>query len=598
MIPQTYIEELLSSVDIASIISQEISLVRVNANYYGHCPFHGKHHPEERPVSERTFTVSPAKRFFHCFTCGAHGSALGFLMKHKGLSFPDAVAVAAKAAGMRPPPDWAGPSRAAKIDFDSVAETLEIALQYYERALRVAKPAIDLLKAAGISGLTAKRYRIGYAPKNWDNLAPLFKNEYAARCSVAGLLVVKDDGVTTYDRLRDRIIFPTLNGRDQVVGLAGLAVSGQAPEYLRTTRSFDVRRKKTAVPMVTLRLEDKGSMFGLRQANTSMHAKKFVVLVQDCMDVLLLHESDFHNVVAPAEAGRLKTENISRRTPVIVCCFPGTRRGLHHAWLTMQAALPALTDEVQVRFVVLPEEMSPRDVLQQPDGKELFSLFLNSAVPLSEFFLQRLASRADFRLVEGRAKVLSEADDLLALLMAPNLKSQLEEAVRELVDDRLELLDSVDEHDQWLANAIQTASVELLIVSPWITSAGIGRFDLCSLIAKAVARGVSVDIYTDPEFNIQCNRREAFGKPINTRAEYALKSAGARIHQVTRIHSKIVAIDRATLCIGSFNWLSAAKAGHYQRHEVSLIYRQGNIGARIAKLQATMATRCVRNTAR
>ena len=600
MIPQTYIEELLLSVDIVSLIGQEISLVRSKANYYGRCPFHGKEHPEERSVSERTFSVSPAKRFFHCFTCGAHGSALGFLMKHKGLSFPDAVAVAAKGAGVAPPPNLPHPSRAPKTEFDPLAETLEIALQYYERALRGAKPAIDLLKRAGISGRTAKRYRIGYAPASWDNLVPLFMDQYVARCGAAGLAVIKDDGITAYDRLRDRIIFPTLNDRDQVLGLAGLALSDRTPEYLRTSRSPKGRRKKSAAPAVDLRPDDKASMFGLRQANISMHAKEFVVLVQDCLDVLRLHESGFDNAVAPAEAGKLRTENFSRlfrRTPVIVCCFPRTRRGSHHAWLAMQTALPALTDEVQVRFAVLPDEMSPGDVLQQPAGKELFGLLLDSAIPLSEFFLQGLASHADFRLVEGRAKVLSQAGDLLARVTAPHLKSQLEEAVQELIDDRLELLDSVDEHDQWLANAIQTASAQLLIISPWVTSAGIDRFDLCGLIAKAVARGVRVDIYTDPEFNSQRHRQTAADKPADNSAEDALESAGARVHQVARIHSKIVAVDQTALCVGSFNWLSAAKAGHYQRHEVSLVHRQGNIGNRILHLQATMAERRARGVA-
>nr|WP_314545688.1 phospholipase D-like domain-containing protein [uncultured Massilia sp.] len=478
-----------------------------------------------------------------------------------------------------------------------MTEALEIALQYYERALRGAKPAIDMLKRAGISGLTAKRYRIGYAPAHWDNLVPIFKDQYAVRCSVAGLAVIKEDGTKAYDRLRDRIIFPTLNGRGKVLGLAGLTLSDQSPEYLRTFLPSNGRRKKTTAADIKLRPNDEASMFGLYQANISMHAKKFVLLVQDCLDVLRLHENEFPNAVAPADVGKFKAENFSRlfqRTPVIVCCFPRTQRGSHYAWLAMQAALPALTDEVQVRFAMLPDEMSPGQVLQQPGGKELFGVLLNSTIPLSEFFLQQLASHADFRQVEGRAKALSRATKLLAKVTAPHLRQQLEEAVRDLVDDRLELLDSVEEHDQWLANAIQTASVQLLIISPWITRAGISRFDLCGLIAKAVARGVKVDIYTDPEFNTQYQRRAATEKLPYDNPERALESAGARVHQVTRIHSKIVAVDQVTLCIGSFNWLSATKAGHYQRHEVSLVHRQGNIAARIVDLQSRMAARSAR----
>lgn len=193
----------------------------------------------------------------------------------------------------------------------------------------------------------------------------------------------------------------------------------------------------------------------------------------------------------------------------------------------------------------------------------MFQLFLNSSIPLSEYFLQGLVSKRDLGDIEGRAKVLSEADKLLATITATNTKALLDEAVRDLVTDRLELLDSVDEHDQWLMNAIATASAEVLIVSPWITGAGIKRFDLCVCIAAAVARGVKVTVYTDIEFSRERRRRFEAGELRDDGAEAALMAAGVYLHHVSRIHSKIVAVDNTALCIGSFNWLSAAKTGPY-----------------------------------
>jgi DNA primase len=596
MIPKAYIQDLLLKANIVEIIGQEIALVRTKQNFYGYCPFHNKGHPEEVVTGSRSFSVSAVERFYHCFACGAHGSVLGFLMQHKGLSFPDAVAVVAKATGIDLPEDTVAADVARADVSKQVRITLEQALKYYQSELPGAKAPIALLKAAGISGATAKRFRIGYAPDNWGNLSPVFGDNYRERCGEAGLVVVKDDGQKVYDRLRNRIIFPTINGRGQVLSMAGLAVVARhsTPEYLRTSSQAKGTRKKPVVNTMGKRADDKASMFGLHESIAGMHAEGYAVLVQDCLHVLRLHEAGMRNAVAPSVAGKLVTDNMARlfrSTSIVIACYPRTARGSHHAWGAMQIALPALSDEVQMRFALMPDGMNAGDVLNQPDGIALFRLLLDAAIPLSEYFLQRLASRADFRSIEGRAKVLSEADRMLELVSAPNLKTQLADAVRQLVDHRLELLDSVDEHDQWLAEEIRTANTRLVIVSPWVTLAGIGRFDLCLNIARAVARGVRVDIYTDPEFNARLRQRSAVAEAAGISAERELELAGARLHYAPRIHSKIVAVDERALCIGSFNWLSAAKGGSYQRHEVSLVHRHGDVGARIDQLLSAMSAR-------
>jgi DNA primase len=599
MIPREYIDDLLSKADIVRIIGAEVALTKSGQNYFGDCPFHGDSHQQDDSPRQKSFSVSREKNFYHCFACNAHGSVINFYIEHRGVTFPIAVELVAMAVGAEPPP-LEGHRAVAKAKSDAVTETLGLALDYYHKALRCSSPAITVLKEAGISGQTAARYRVGFAPDNWENLAQVFKNDYEKRCVEAGLAITNEKSGRTYDRLRNRVIFPTLDSRGQVVGLAGLALGPNVPEYLRTTRAKKdkVGKKLERVKKAAGDLHDsKASMFGLSQANSSMHAKQFVVLVQDCLNVLRLHEGGFYNVVSPAEAGKLKPENVERlfrRTPCIVCCFPGTKRGASLAWSTMKAVLPALSDGLQVRFAMLPDEQSPGDILQQEDGRELFQLFLNSSIPLSEYFLQGLVSKRNLGDIEGRAKLLSEADKLLETINAPHTKALLNEAVQDLVTDRLELLDSVDEHDQWLMNAIATASAEVLIVSPWITGAGIKRFDLCERIAAAVARGVKVTVYTDIEFSRERRRRFGAGELRDDGAEAALVAAGVYLHHVSRIHSKIVTVDNSALCIGSFNWLSAAKTGPYQRHEVSIVHREGNIAARKAKLLSIMHSRLER----
>ncbi|WP_219136567.1 CHC2 zinc finger domain-containing protein [Janthinobacterium sp. UMAB-60] len=594
MIPKVYIEKLLAAADIVGIIGAEVKLTRTGSNYHGICPFHGTDHPEDGGVRPKSFKVSRENNTYHCFVCNAHGSVINFFIQHRGVGFPVAVEMLAALVGAEPPP-CAADQAVMKAKREAVAESLQIALDYYQRSLRTSPEAIAMLKKAGISGKTAARFKIGFAPDGWQNLEGVFKDRYEERCTAAGLAVVSKHGGKVYDRLRNRVIFPTMNARDTVLGLAGLALAFQVPEYLRTTSPNKSSKKGVKEKPGTLDLhEAKESMFGLSQANSSMHAKRFVVLVQDCMDVLRLHEGGIQNVVSSAEAGKLKPENIARlfrRTPCIVCCFPSTKRGANMAWNTMKIVLPMLTDAVQVRFAILPDEQSPGDLLQMEDGRELFQLMLNSALPLSEFFLQGLASKYRLDDLEGKAKLLSDADALLATMSAPKTKALLDEAVRELVADQLELLDSVDEHDQWLKSVIAAAGTEVLIVSPWITNAGIRRFDLCGIIAAAVARGVRIRVFTDIEFSRERRRLYASGERSDDGAEAALLAAGAQLHFVNRIHGKIVVVDATALCIGSFNWLSAAKAGPYQRHEVSVVHRKGNIALRKTKLLATMQSR-------
>ena len=235
MISQQYIEDLLSKVDIVSLIGTDIKLAKAGRNYIGRCPFH-------QISDEKSFTVTREKNFYHCFACGAHGSAINFLIKHRGVSFTVAVEILAAQFDVEPPPTPEHQAEA-RAQLHALSSVLRQALDYYKMALRTAGPAIAALKAAGISGHTAKKYEIGFAPDSWENLKSIFGADHEKLCVAAGLTVLSAKGDRIYDRLRNRIIFPTMDSQGRVLGLTGLVLKEKpgVAEYLRTTQT----KKKT-----------------------------------------------------------------------------------------------------------------------------------------------------------------------------------------------------------------------------------------------------------------------------------------------------------------------------------------------------------------
>ncbi len=227
MIPQSFIQDLLSRVDIVEVVERHVPLKKAGANYVACCPFHSEKSP--------SFTVSPTKQFYHCFGCGAHGSAIGFLMEHLGMSYPEAIEELARSVGLSVPRQAraAGPEQAV-APTPGLPEVMQQALHYYREQLKHSPKAIEYLKGRGVTGAIAARFGLGYAPDGWHNLQAVFA-DYARSHSLteAGLVIETEDG-RRYDRFRDRVMFPILDSRGRVIGFGGRVLGSGEPKYLNS----------------------------------------------------------------------------------------------------------------------------------------------------------------------------------------------------------------------------------------------------------------------------------------------------------------------------------------------------------------------------
>ncbi len=410
MIPQSFIQDLLSRVDIVEVIDRHVKLKRSGANYSACCPFHSEKSP--------SFTVSPTKQFYHCFGCGAHGTAVGFLMEHGGMGFVEAVKELAQGVGMKVPEEPRSESAQRRAQQgESLHEVLLRAAQHYRNQLKDAPQAIAYLKKRGLSGDIAKRFGIGYVPDEWQNLAAAFSDYDGPMLATAGLVKQKEDG-KRYDVFRNRIIFPIVDVRGNVIGFGGRVLGEGEPKYLNSpeTPVFEKGRE----------------LYGLYQARRAIHDAGRALVVEGYMDVVALAQSGVEYAVATLGTATtpLHVQKLLRQTDEIVFCFDGDGAGRRAAWRALENSLALLADGKQLRFLFLPEGEDP-DTFVRQHGKDAFETLLRKAVPLSKFLLDELALRVDLGTAEGRAKYVHEAKPLLKLMQANALRMQI---VRELAE--------------------------------------------------------------------------------------------------------------------------------------------------------------------
>ncbi len=420
MIPSSFIDDLLQRVDVADVVGHYVSLKKAGVNYSGLCPFHTEKSP--------SFTVSPTKQFYHCFGCGAHGTALGFLMDHLGLSFPQAVEELANRVGLEVPQEARGENpeadqnaRQAKSDLKTRlhARLLEAA-RYYQRRLKDSPQAIDYLKGRGISGETAKRFHIGYAPQGWQGLQAVFADYDSAELEQAGLVITgqsedNPDSVKEakrYDRFRNRIMFPILSGRGDVIGFGARAMGDELPKYLNSPET----------PVFS-----KGSgLYGLYEARAAIRDTGEVWVVEGYMDVVMLAQHGLGQAVATL--GTATTEEhlrlLSRQSSRLVFMFDGDTAGLKAAARALETSLAFANEKFQIRFAFLPQDHDP-DSLVRDQGRQALEEAVRSSLVLSEFLLHHAAQNQDLRLAEGRAAAASELRRLLALMPSSELRRQI-----------------------------------------------------------------------------------------------------------------------------------------------------------------------------
>lgn len=411
MIPESFIQELLNRVDIVDVIDKSVPLKKAGANYSACCPFHNEKSP--------SFTVSPTKQFYHCFGCGAHGTAIGFLMEYAGLSFVETVHELAKSVGMIVPQETREPDSVAQKVTVGLQESLQQAANYYKAELKKSERAIAYLKARGLSGQIAAKFQIGYAPAGWQNLQTVFAQYDNEALSVAGLVVTNEQG-KRYDRFRDRIMFPIHDQKGQVIGFGGRVINPEdTPKYYNSPETP---------------LFQKGhELYGLFVARRAIRDTGRVLVVEGYMDVVALAQYGIDYAVAALGTATtpFHITKLMRQTDEIVFSFDGDNAGRTAAWRAAMNALPALTDGLKLRFLFLPKEHDP-DSFVREFGKEAFEQAIQTAMPLSQYIIQHLSEGNPLNSQEDKVKFLNDAEPILKQIAAPRFALLLRKRIAEL----------------------------------------------------------------------------------------------------------------------------------------------------------------------
>lgn len=411
-IAQSFIQELLARADVVEVVGRYVQLKKSGANFMGLCPFHAEKTP--------SFSVSPAKQFYHCFSCGKHGDAINFLMEHTGASFTEAVHELAQQCGLSVPEDTRSPQEKAREAQQSqrratLSQVLARASQAYRQRLKDAPRAIGYLKKRGLTGQIASRFALGYAPEGWRTLAGVFP-DYADPLLVESGLVIAGEGEggpeRRYDRFRDRIMFPIRSVKGEVIGFGARVLGNEKPKYLNSPET----------PVF-----HKGSeLYGLYEARAALREKGYALVVEGYMDVVALAQLGFANAVATLGTACTPqhVQKLFRFTASVVFSFDGDAAGQRAASKALQAALPYASDTRSVKFLFLPGGHDP-DSFIRTEGAQAFAAAVAAAEPLSRFLLQTAAQDCDMSSAEGRARFAAQARPLWQQLPAGALAQQI-----------------------------------------------------------------------------------------------------------------------------------------------------------------------------
>ncbi|MEY4022084.1 MAG: hypothetical protein RI960_1096, partial [Pseudomonadota bacterium] len=338
MIPQSFIQDLLNRVDIVDVVGRYVQLKKGGANFGGLCPFHNEKSP--------SFTVSPTKQFYHCFGCGAHGTAIGFLMEYSGLGFVEAVKDLAQGVGMAVPEqeDKLPPAQRAQLQAKTLAlsDAMTLSCNFYRQQLRGARAAIDYLKGRGLSGEIAAKFWIGYSPEGWDSLRQVFTDYDDPVLVESGLVIDRSEEEggqrKRYDRFRDRIMFPIRNTKGQVIGFGGRVMGAGEPKYLNSPETP---------------LFQKGSeLYGLFEARQAIRDKGYVLVTEGYMDVVALAQFGFEQAVATLGTActPIHVQKLLRQTDQVIFSFDGDAAGRRAARRALEACLQHASDSRTLKF--------------------------------------------------------------------------------------------------------------------------------------------------------------------------------------------------------------------------------------------------------
>ncbi len=402
-IPQHFIDELLTRTDIVQIIDQRVPLKKKGSEYSACCPFHDEKTP--------SFTVSPAKQFYHCFGCGAHGTAVGFLMEYDHLDFVESIENLAEQAGVEVPRET-NHFEKPKQDYSQLYLALDKASLFFQQQLKTSETAVAYMKNRGFTGETAKNYAVGYAPAGWDNLIQNMDKDFSEDTLLtAGLITRKDNG-KVYDKFRERIMFPILDTRGRTIGFGGRVIDDGQPKYLNSPETPVFHKGKT--------------LYGMYEARKYSQRMDSLIVVEGYMDCVALAQQGFTNVVATLGTAttREHLQILFRSVKHVIVCFDGDNAGRKAAWKALQQAMSVIRDDLRMEFLFLPEGEDP-DSYVSKIGKKCFAEFLQGAQPLSQYLIQTLDKKHDLKSAEGRSQFTLEARNMMHPMSEGLLKKQL-----------------------------------------------------------------------------------------------------------------------------------------------------------------------------
>lgn len=419
LIPQRFIDDLLSRADIVDVVDGRVKLRKTGKNYSGLCPFHQEKTP--------SFSVNPEKQFYYCFGCGAGGNAIGFLMNFDNLGFPEAVEALAKDLGVEVPREESTPrNKAASSRHEAMLLLLAEVSQWYQKQWRQhpqAARAVDYLKARGLSGEIARDYGLGFAPPGWDNLLQAFgTDEQRQRLLLdTGMLIENPENTRRprYDRFRERIMYPIRDARGRVLGFGGRVLGNDKPKYLNSPETAVFRKSE--------------ELYGLYEARKKKRSFERFLIVEGYMDVIALAQHGIHYAVATlgTATSTLHLRKLFKIAPELVFCFDGDNAGREAAWRALQAALPLMEDGRSARFLFLPEGQDP-DTHVRHIGATAFEAGLDAATRLPDFFYDTLTARLDLDAMEDKARLGRLALPLLDKLPAGIFRQLMRERLSQL----------------------------------------------------------------------------------------------------------------------------------------------------------------------
>ena len=411
-IPQSFITELLSRVDVVEVVGRYVQLKKGGANFMGLCPFHGEKSP--------SFSVSPTKQFYHCFGCGKNGNAISFLMDHAGMNFVEAVKELAGQIGLQVPEEERSPQERERAAAErqkqaTLTDVLEKAGEAWRKQLKGSPRAVAYLKGRGLSGEIARRFGLGYAPDGWHGLASVFPAYDDPLLLESGLVIVAtEDGseARRYDRFRDRIMFPIRNVKGECIGFGGRVLGDEKPKYLNSPETPVFHKGR--------------ELYGLYEARQALREAGYVLVTEGYMDVVALAQLGFPNAVATLGTACTPehVQKLFRFTDSVVFSFDGDAAGRRAARKALDGALPHATDVRTVKFLFLPAEHDPDSFIRE-FGNDAFARCVSEAVPLSRFLIEAASEGCDLATAEGRAHLASNAKPLWNALPEGALKRQL-----------------------------------------------------------------------------------------------------------------------------------------------------------------------------